>query len=358
MKIISVIGARPQFIKAAPVSSALAATGRIEEILVHTGQHYDYSMSDVFFAELGLRKPSYNLGIGGGSHGENTGRMIEGIERVLMNEKPDWVLVYGDTDSTLAGAIAGAKLHLPIAHVEAGLRSHNMRMPEEINRRLTDHCSSLLFTPTAQADGNLVAEGVDCARIVRVGDVMYDACMMFGRGERCVEILANHGLERQGYVLATVHRQENTDSPERMSAILVSLGGVASPVILPLHPRTKQRMSGLGICLPPNVIAIEPQGYSAMNDLMRNASYIVTDSGGVQKEAYFHRVPCITLRDETEWTELVDMGWNRLVSPSAQDLAQIVATKPGPGRDEISPYGDGTAAAKIAAALIERALCA
>lgn len=336
------------------MSAALAAAETIEEVLVHTGQHYDHAMSDVFFAELGLSEPTYNLGIGGGTHGENTGRMIEGLERLMIVEKPDWVMVYGDTDSTLAGAIAASKLHIPIAHVEAGLRSYNMRMPEEVNRRLTDHCSSMLFTPTTQAEANLASEGIDSALIETVGDVMYDACLMYGGDGEGATLLDLHGLQPGSYVLSTVHRQENTDSPHRLAAILAALASVPKPVVLPLHPRARQRIASFGLTLPKNVIAIEPLGYRSMSALLKHADYVATDSGGVQKEAYFHRVPCITLRDETEWVELVDLGWNSVVSPDAPELARIVATPPARGREDCAPYGDGKAAARIAAAFALR----
>lgn len=352
VKVLTVIGARPQFIKAAPVSAAIASTPRAEEVLVHTGQHYDHAMSDVFFAELGIREPNHHLGIGGGTHGQNTGRMIEALERAMIAEKPDWVLVYGDTDSTLAGAIAAAKLHIAIAHVEAGLRSYNMRMPEEVNRRLVDHCSSLLLTPTETADANLASEGIDAGRIENVGDVMYDACLLFSNSDDSEESLRRLNLFPRDYVLATVHRQENTDVKERLSAILGAFGRVEGAVVLPLHPRTRQRIADFGCSLPGNVRILEPQGYRVMNVLERNARLIATDSGGVQKEAYFHRVPCVTLRGETEWTELIELGWNRLAPPDSPDLGDILAQRPVPGRDDRSPYGDGTAAKRIAEALV------
>lgn len=352
MKVLTVIGARPQFIKAAPVSKALAATPEVVEVVVHTGQHYDQAMSAVFFVELGMHEPQHNLGIGGGSHGQNTGRMIEGLERLMISEKPDWVLVYGDTDSTLAGALAAAKLNIRIAHVEAGLRSGNMRMPEEVNRRLTDHCSNLLLTPTVQADENLAREGIEASQIENVGDVMYDACLTFSRSDEGLDILNGLALSPREYVLATVHRQENTDIRSRLAAILAAFGEVACPVVLPMHPRTRQRITDFELNLPSNVKILDPQGYRVMNALERHARYIATDSGGVQKEAYFHRVPCITLRDETEWTELIDLGWNRLASPDSPDFTDILAREPSAGREESSPYGDGRTAERIAEALV------
>jgi UDP-GlcNAc3NAcA epimerase len=348
VKIFTIIGARPQFIKAAPVSRAFVATN-LDEVLVHTGQHYDANMSDVFFEELGIPAPAHNLGIGGGTHGQNTGRMIESLEGVMQEEAPDWVLVYGDTDSTLAGTIAAVKLHIPVVHVEAGLRSHNMQMPEEVNRRLTDHASTLLLTPSRQADINLRHEGIEPDRVVNVGDVMYDAALMFGAeaGERPA-LLERVGVRSGDYVLATVHRQENTDDPGRLSAIFAALASVSRPVVLPLHPRTRSRLSESGISLGGNIIVIEPVGYKDMNVLERDAALIATDSGGVQKEAYFHRVPCVTLREETEWTELVELGWNRLARPGVDDLEAILSSAPERGRDDAAPYGDGRAAGKIA----------
>ncbi len=354
MKIVTIVGARPQFIKAAPVSRAFSRQSGIVECILHTGQHYDANMSGVFFEELSIPAPAHHLGIGGLSHGANTGRTIEAIETVLQDEKPDWVLVYGDTNSTLAGAIAAAKLHIPIAHVEAGLRSFNMRMPEEVNRRLTDHCSSLLFTPCKQAGVNLQNEGIAGNNVLNVGDVMYDAVLMFAdmveRRESQLEIF---NLERNNYVLATIHRQENTDHEDRMIAIMEGLGASPYPVVLPLHPRTRATMTTMNLQLPHNIRVVDPLGYLQMIDLERNAALIVTDSGGVQKEAYFHRVPCITLRDETEWTELVELGWNQLASPSRDDLRAIITAGGTTGRNDVLPYGDGTAADHIARAMAQ-----
>lgn len=356
MKIFTVIGARPQFIKAAPVSRAFGSQPGLDEVLVHTGQHFDANMSDVFFEELGIPVPKHNLGIGGGSHGQNTGRMIEGLERLMVTERPDWVLVYGDTDSTLAGTVAAVKLQISVAHVEAGLRSHNMRMPEEVNRRLTDHASTLLFTPSHHADANLQLEGIDTARVINVGDVMYDAALMFGeRAGNHPELLCRLEVGSGNYVLATVHRQENTDDEARLSAIFAALGALDRPVVLPVHPRTKGCMERFGIEASPNIIMTEPLGYKDMNTLEHHAALVATDSGGVQKEAYFHRVPCVTLRDETEWTELVELGWNRLAPPGADDLLAILQRPHQRGREDAAPYGDGRAALKIAAALAERA---
>ncbi|HEX3314295.1 MAG TPA: UDP-N-acetylglucosamine 2-epimerase (non-hydrolyzing) [Gemmataceae bacterium] len=324
MKIVTVIGARPQFVKAAVVSHAFRSISGVEEILVHTGQHYDENMSDVFFGELDIPKPRHQLGVGSGSHGAMTGRMLEKIEQVLVAERPDVVLVYGDTNSTLAAALAAAKMHVPIAHVEAGLRSFNRRMPEEINRVLTDHLSGWLFAPTPAAVANLRAEGIAEERIAEVGDVMYDAALRFAQ----VVAQRSEGIDRFGvqageYVLATIHRAENTDSPERLVGIFSGLRQIAErlPVLLPLHPRTRSilaREKMLGHDTG-GLRVIDPVGYLDMVELERSARLIVTDSGGVQKEAFFHRVPCVTLRTETEWVELVEIGWNRLVPPTGVD---------------------------------------
>lgn len=352
-RVLTVLGARPQFIKAAAFSSAAARSGWITEVIVHTGQHHDAAMSDVFFEELGIPAPAHHLGIAGGGHGEMTGRMLAALERVIQDERPDWVLVYGDTNSTLAGALAAAKLHVPIAHVEAGLRSFNRRMPEEVNRVLTDHCADLLFTPTETATANLMKEGLDRARIVEVGDVMYDTVLMFGdlakrrgAGPDAVDLTPGR------YVLATIHRQENTDDAQRLTMVIEGLARVAEtvPVFLPLHPRTRKQIDafGLGDRLG-GIMVAEPLGYLEMVGLQRDAAVIVTDSGGVQKEAFFHAVPCVTLRDETEWVELVAAGWNRLVSPTAGSapIADAVYAAMGTTGVVVAPYGTGRAAERI-----------
>lgn len=318
MKIASVVGARPQFIKTAAVSRALRAIEGVKETLIHTGQHYDANMSSVFFEELEIPHPDYNLGIGSATHGAQTGRMLEAIEGVLLKEKPDWVLVYGDTNSTLAGALAAVKLHIPVAHVEAGLRSFNRRMPEEINRVLTDHASDLLFAPTQTAVENLQREGIPDARIKLVGDVMYDAALYYGaKAERQSRILNALKLEPKGYILATIHRAENTDDPLRLRAIFDSLAEIAHEikVVLPLHPRTRAALvqASLYDKAAQSICLIEPVGYLDMMMLEKNARLIATDSGGVQKEAFFYHVPCVTLREETEWVELVELGWNYLI---------------------------------------------
>lgn len=348
MKVITVIGARPQFIKAAVVSNAFRSRG-IQEVILHTGQHFDSNMSDVFFEELGIPKPSYNLGVGGGTHGQNTGRMVEGIERILIDEKPDWLLVYGDTDSTLAGALAAVKLHIPVAHVEAGLRSFNRRMPEEINRILTDHAATMLLAPTLTAVKHLADEGINGANVHNVGDVMFDAALFFGKkADKHSQILQKLQIVESSYTLATIHRAENTDLIERLTAIIRGMADSEQQIVLPLHPRTKARIEAAGLVIPDNVIAVDPVGYLDMVMLEKHANRIVTDSGGVQKEAFFYQVPCITLRDETEWTELVDAGWNFIVPPvSVNSVAEAIRTDYPTGKP-IQPYGEGKAAELIA----------
>ena len=351
-KIVTILGARPQFIKAAVVSHAFATQG-IKESIIHTGQHFDANMSDVFFDELGIPRPAHHLGIGGGSHGQNTGRMIEGIEQVLMAEQPDWVLVYGDTDSTLAGALAAVKLHIPVAHVEAGLRSFNRRMPEEINRVLTDHAASLLFAPTQAAVRHLATEGITGRSVQCVGDVMYDAALYYGqRAQGRSDVLERLGLQSKAYTLATIHRAENTDDPARLKAILSGFATFGQTIVLPLHPRTRARLESFGLAFPTNVQLIDPVGYLDMVMLEQNANLIATDSGGVQKEAFFHCVPCVTLRDETEWTELVEAGWNRLAPPvAAEAVATAMVAALGSQGCDVQPYGSGNASSIIASSL-------
>lgn len=352
MKILTIVGARPQFIKAAVVSRALRAMG-VAEVLVHTGQHYDQNMSDVFFSELEIPRPAYHLGIGGGSHGENTGRMIEAIEKVLVSEKPDWVLVYGDTDSTLAGAVAAVKLRIPVAHVEAGLRSFNRHMPEEINRVLTDHAASLLFAPTEAAVAHLAREGIAGASVQLVGDVMYDAALFYGNKAECASsILTRLSIAAKGFALATIHRAENTDDASRLAAIFAGFACFDGDIVLPLHPRTRSRVTALNIPMPKNVRLIDPVGYLDMVMLEKHAFVIATDSGGVQKEAFFYGVPCVTLRDETEWTELVEAGWNRLAPPGRADIAEAMKSAQMSRGKSILPYGTGNAAALIVERLL------
>lgn len=357
MKIATVVGARPQFVKASVVSNALSKISGVRELVIHTGQHYDPAMSQVFFAELGIPQPACNLGVGSGTHGVQTGQMLERIERVLIEERPDWVLVYGDTNSTMAGALAAAKLHIPLAHVEAGLRSFNRGMPEELNRILTDHASDLLFAPTKLAVANLTREGIEDRRIQQVGDVMYDATRCYGRlADRNSRVLQRLGLQRDDYVLATIHRAENTDSADRLREILSGLQNVAGKirVVLPLHPRTQKVIASEMLASgAPSVCFTEPVGYLDMLMLEKNAKVVVTDSGGVQKEAFFFSVPCVTVRNETEWKELIEMGWNRLADAEAGAVAAAVLTalqsKPGAVGN---PYGDGHASEKIGQRLI------
>lgn len=312
MKIVTIIGARPQFIKAAVVSRAIVNSEGIEEVIIHTGQHFDSNMSDIFFEEMSIPHPNYNLNINGLGHGAMTGQMLEKIEEVLIKEKPDWVLVYGDTNSTLAGALAAKKLHIKVAHVEAGLRSFNIDMPEEVNRILTDRISDILFCPTTTAVGNLKNEGyenIDC-KIMEVGDVMQDAALYYAKRSKKPEVNIP-----EIFALCTVHRAENTDNPERLKSIFKALETISqeTPVVLPLHPRTKGKLEAIGYDFENSHICfISPVGYLEMVWLLSNCKFVLTDSGGLQKEAYFFSKPCITMRDETEWVELVDNGFNKL----------------------------------------------
>ena len=374
MRIVTVVGARPQFIKAASIRRAIQKINkrkrRIQEILVHTGQHYDYMMDKVFFEELRLPKPDYHLGVGSGSHAKQTGKMLEGIEAVLQREKPRMVMVYGDTNSTLAGALAAAKLKIPVGHVEAGLRSYNPSMPEEINRLLTDHLSTLLFCPTDQAVRNLLKEGIKDGgtRIVKnVGDVMYDSVLYYSKiAERRSAILQELGLYTPNsvrnanlrslripnYYLATLHRAENTDDSKRLKSILRALNelGRNSPTVLPLHPRTKKMIKAYHLFSEfKNIKFIEPVSYLDMLKLGKNAKAILTDSGGVQKEAYWFGVPCLTLREETEWVETIKSGWNVLAGTSVQKIVKEAghagARRRNLKRNKI--FGDGKASQKI-----------
>ena len=320
MKIVTVVGARPQFIKAAVLSRFFQISDLVNEIVIHTGQHYDNRMSEVFFREMGIQLAKYNLEIGSGKHGEQTGLMLAGIEKVLIHELPDYVLVYGDTNSTLAGALAAAKLHIPIVHVEAGLRSFNMRMPEEINRILTDRISEALFISSQNARLILESEGIDSQKIFYSGDIMYDVILMFSEiAKKESQIINSLNLNDKDFILCTFHRAENTDNIDRLRNILNSLEIIAKQinVIFPVHPRTRAVLSEYNLIYPknPNIRYIEPIGYFDMLSLEANSRMIMTDSGGVQKEAYFHGKQCITLREETEWVELVQFGWNNLVSP-------------------------------------------
>jgi UDP-N-acetylglucosamine 2-epimerase len=338
------VGARPQFIKAAPVSRVLTPSFR--EVVVHTGQHYDYGMSDVFFEEMEMRPPDFHLGAGGGTHGTQTGKMLIEIERVISTVKPDYMLVYGDTNSTLAGALAAAKAQIPLAHVEAGLRSYNRAMPEEINRVLTDHVSSLLFCPTDTAVENLAKEGIRRG-VHRVGDVMYDALLhnlLLARKRST--ILKSLRLERGSYALATVHRAANTDDSTRMAAILNALGSLSTRVVFPVHPRTRKMIHATGLAISENVKMMEPVGHFDALILQENANCILTDSGGMQKEAYMLGVRCITLREETEWVETVQAGWNKLAGIDGNAIQSIFNTW-HPYGERPALYGDGNAAGKI-----------
>lgn len=351
--IATIVGARPQFIKVAPVSKAFRERGDITEVLIHTGQHYDAGMSDVFFNELRIQKPDYQLDVHGGGHGAMTGAMMQKLEPILQEILPDCVLIYGDTNSTLAGALVGAKLHIPVAHVEAGLRSFNRAMPEEINRIVADQLAQTLFASTEASVANLKREGVAAERIHLVGDVMYDAALQFAEVAKLRGgLLDRYGLVPNGYVLATVHRAENTDSLERLRTIVAALETVAKtlPVVLPLHPRTEGRMKAAGLVFD-RVCIIPPVGYLDMVTLEVQSAVIATDSGGVQKEAFFYRVPCVTMRDETEWVELVELGWNKLAPPAVGGLAETILSAIGTCGRDAQPYGDGKAAVAISAVL-------
>lgn len=357
-KILTIIGARPQFIKASVVSKAIAATDGLKEVIVHTGQHFDANMSDIFFEQLSIPRPHYLLDIHGGGHGEMTGRMLAEIEKVLLQERPDCVLVYGDTNSTLAGALAAAKLHVPVAHVEAGLRSFNIQMPEEINRILTDRVSNILFCPTNAAMANLEKEGFPYVmgngklqHVAQVGDVMQDSAQLFASRATPPQGFS----QADGFVLATIHRAENTDAPQRLMAIVAALDAAAqtTPVILPMHPRTRNIIQNNKM-VPRHLTLIEPVGYLQMLWLLQHCGLVVTDSGGVQKEAFFMQKACVTLRDQTEWVELLEVGANELVG--ADQVKIIDAVQRNLGRvvsDEGMLYGGGRAAGRVAASLQE-----
>jgi UDP-GlcNAc3NAcA epimerase len=355
MRVLTVVGARPQFVKAAVVTRSLAEHG-VEERLVHTGQHYDEGMSGRFFTELGIPEPWRNLGVGSGSHGAQTGRMLEGLEQAVMDARPDRVLVYGDTNSTLAGALAAVKLHVPVDHVEAGLRSYDRDMPEEVNRLVTDAVSDLLLCPTSAAVDSLAREGRDASTGVRrVGDVMYDAVLAFR--DRAALPPEAEALAGRPFAVATCHRAENTDDPLRLAGILRGLQAVARdlPVLLPAHPRTRAALAAANLAAPAGVTLVDPVSYLQMVALLGRASLVLTDSGGLQKEAFFAGVPCITLRDRTEWTELVEGGWNVLagtdparIAAGAAHLADRAALPPRP----VDLYGDGRAAHRIVGHLL------
>lgn len=348
MRVLTIVGARPQFIKAAPVSRVLRR--QHEEFLLHTGQHYDDEMSDLFFRQLEIPAPDLNLEVGSGRHGAQTGAMLPGIESVAIERRPDWLLVYGDTNSTLAGALVGSKLHVPVAHVEAGLRSYDRRMPEEVNRIVADHLSTLLLCPSTPAVANLSREGIT-EGVQTVGDVMYDAFLQnLEIARRTCRVLEQVGFERNGYQLLTVHRAENVDHPELLAAILEGVGDSGRRVVFPVHPRTRSALNATGQRTPANVMLTDPVGYLEMLILEENAEAIVTDSGGVQKEAYFAGRPCITLRERTEWTETVDAGWNVLVGTDARAIARAMREfRPKGERPQL--FGDGHAAERVVEAL-------
>jgi len=349
MRILSVVGARPQFVKLAPISSALA--GRAEHLIVHTGQHYDDAMSDVFFRDLGIPAPEVNLEVGSGSHGRQTGRMLEGLEETFERYAPDWVLVYGDTNSTVAAALAAVKLHLPVAHLEAGLRSFNRRMPEEHNRVLTDHAADLLLAPTQAAMDHLAHEGLE-ERAVLVGDVMTDVLYAVRDRERADPRSTPFDLPDGGYYVATIHRPDNTDDPARLRELITSLAGLERPVLLLAHPRLRALADAHGIPLTQGALQVhEPLPYPDLVGAVMRSAGVVTDSGGLQKEAFLLRVPATTIRSETEWTETVDLGWNVLATDA--DAIAAAVSRPTPQPTDATPYGDGHAADAVVAALLE-----
>lgn len=345
MKIASVVGARPQFVKAAPVSREIRQ--HHEEILIHTGQHYDENMSEVFFEILDIPRPNYNLGVGSASHGRQTADMMRGLEEVLEKEKPDFLLVYGDTNSTLAGALVAAKMGIPLGHVEAGLRSFNREMPEELNRVIADHLASLLFAPTETAVDNLTREGI-VRGVHLVGDVMYDIALQSAQAARSREILSRLGLTRGEYLLVTLHRPQNVDEKEALTSIVEALVQAGRTVVFPVHPRTRKSLAAFGLWdrLRGEVMAIEPVDYLDFIALLMGSAKVVTDSGGVQKEAYFFGVPCVTLRDETEWIETLEDGWNALVGNDTKEILHAIRNF-NPEGTKSKSFGDGHAAEKI-----------
>ncbi|WP_139738508.1 non-hydrolyzing UDP-N-acetylglucosamine 2-epimerase [Actinomyces wuliandei] len=361
MRVLSVVGARPQFVKLAPVDAAFRAAG-VDHRIVHTGQHYDPMLSDVFFTDLGIASPDVHLGVGSGTHGRQTGAMLAAMDEAIESQRPDWVLVYGDTNSTLAGALSAAKLHVPVAHLEAGLRSFNRSMPEEVNRVVTDHAADLLLTPTAVGADHLTAEGL-ADRTVVVGDVMTDVLLQVR--DRVADdpspVMTRLGLEDGEYSLATIHRAENTDDPERLASVLDSLASLDHPVVLLAHPRLAARCTDHGLDLPAqgargSLMAHPPLAYPELIASALHARGVVTDSGGLQKEAFLLRVPCTTVRPQTEWVETVELGWNVLVEPGPDLVAASSRPRPAePTPDQAHPYGDGHAAQRVVEALLERA---
>ncbi|UJP11476.1 UDP-N-acetylglucosamine 2-epimerase (non-hydrolyzing) [Microbacterium sp. KUDC0406] len=351
MKIVSVVGARPQFVKLAPIHKAALAAG-VEHVIVHTGQHYDPMLSDVFFEDLGIGTPDVHLGVGSGSHGVQTGAMLAALDGVFDEHRPDWVLVYGDTNSTVAAALSAVKMHIPVAHLEAGLRSFNRRMPEEHNRVMTDHAADLLLAPTQVAVDHLSTEGL-AERTVLVGDVMTDVLYEVRDqvGSAPSALLEELGLDAGGYYLATIHRAENTDDPARLADIAAALGGLDRPVVLLAHPRVVAKAATHGIELNQGtLIAHAPLAYPDLIAAALSSAGVVTDSGGLQKEAFLLRVPCTTVRTETEWVETVELGWNVLAN-TAEEIAAGV-TRPRPADTEAAPYGDGHAAERVVEVLM------
>jgi UDP-N-acetylglucosamine 2-epimerase len=348
MRVLTIVGARPQFIKAAPLSRVIRT--RHDEFLLHTGQHYDMEMSEVFFQQLGIPTPDRNLEVGSGDHGAQTGAILAGVEAVAKEYRPDWVLVYGDTNSTLAGALAAAKLHIRVAHVEAGLRSYDRRMPEEVNRVVADHLSDLLLCPSETAVSNLAREGIrDGVKVT--GDVMYDVFLQHVEvARRDCRIVSELGLQPGAFHLLTVHRPENTDDPEHLRGILAGVAVSQKKVVFPAHPRTRSALASSGVGVPTNLMPIDPVGYLEMLTLESAADLILTDSGGVQKEAYFAGKPCLTLRETTEWPETVDAGWNRLVGADPAVIAEAMQSfRPRGPRPEV--FGDGHASELVLEAL-------
>jgi len=356
MKVVTILGARPQFIKAASVSREFEKYDEIKEIIVHTGQHFDVNMSDVFFKEMHIPRPSYNLGVNGKNHGAMTGEMLEKIESILLEEKPDWVIVYGDTNSTLAGALAASKLNIKIAHIEAGLRSYNMNMPEEINRILTDRISNLLFCPTDSAIENLKKEGFENynCEMIKNGDVMQDGAVFYSKLAQKPSVISDN----QDFILSTFHRAENTDNDERLKAIVKALNTISEEkiIILPLHPRTRKLLNEKPYSLSKNIQVIDPVGYLEMIWLIKNCSLVLTDSGGLQKEAFFFRKYCITLRDETEWIELIENNLNVLAGAASKKIIDIYQNHVFQNNFNLNLYGDGEASKIIVNTLLKEKL--
>jgi len=353
MKLLTIVGARPQFIKAAVFSKEIQNHNEIEEVLVHTGQHYDDKMSEIFFQQLGLSKPNFNLNIGNCSHGAMTGRQIEKIEEILIGEIPDFIILYGDTNSTLAGAIAASKLNIAIVHIESGLRSYNRKMPEEINRVLTDHVSEVLFTPTVSSKNNLLREGINEDKIHVVGDIMYDATLFYKNKSIIPSELIKIDLNNLNFVLCTIHRQESLNNFTYLLEVFKIFELSKRKIILPMHPHTKKIISQYEIKIPDNILVLDPVGYLEMNWLLMNCKMVITDSGGLQKEAFFHKKYCITLRNETEWIETVELGNNILVGNNLNILQSKLESSHIKFNDTQMPYGDGASAQKILKIIIE-----